>query len=781
MCHRLEEDHQLEQPARVCDYFDMICGSGLGGLLAIMCGILCMTGEQLVEEFVQLCKVVFSGQLDVEQRTLLFSEIFFVDASDQVTLENSLRAIVSANSDQPSSEDALRLLRTRREDWLLFLDNANDPTLDLRPYVSWPHGNVLITTRNREIRSHSPTCSIWVDKLELADAMELLLRGVDLNESSKSHELALKIVQELGYLALAINQARAFLANGVCTLEEYLPIYARNCERLLEDKATQTTDDYQYSVYTTWTISFNRLSPDAALLLELLSQMHHESIPSRLFENAWKALNREGEKENTVPQTIASFLCSFTAVDSTWDVLCFRKLIREILSFSLLEFNTTNSFISLHPLVQRWAQHQSQHHEGIIPSTQTLLALATLTEWNSEDYAMRFFLLPHLRASMKNGIQLHYTFLARVGYVYQYGGMHREGFDMCQRALSETQQHFGPEHPDTLDRVGELAAAYRALGLNQEALELNEGQLEARRRIQGNEHPDTLNAMSDLALDYRRLGWYRDALKLNEEVLELRRRVLGHEHLGTQTTMINCALVYSYLGHYRSALELNEEVLGVRKRVLGHEHPYTLVTMSNLAQVYWDLGQHGDALLLGKEVVEVRKRVLGFEHPDTLTSMHNLAVFYKRMGLSWNAMKLNEEVLEVRKRVLDHEHPDILASMNNLVLVSIDLRQYQDALKVNEELLEVRKRVQGHEHPDTLAAMSSLAQIYSNLGQYQNAFDLHMHVIEVSSRVLGPKHPQTLANLECLKPLRAELQVPMKPKQSRKRDKVKHLFTLSSK
>ncbi|KAH8836103.1 acyl transferase/acyl hydrolase/lysophospholipase, partial [Flagelloscypha sp. PMI_526] len=66
---RVEVDSQLEGPARVCDSFDMICGSGFGGLLAIMCGILKMTGEQLVEEVVALCKAVFSRDLDMAQRT----------------------------------------------------------------------------------------------------------------------------------------------------------------------------------------------------------------------------------------------------------------------------------------------------------------------------------------------------------------------------------------------------------------------------------------------------------------------------------------------------------------------------------------------------------------------------------------------------------------------------------------------------------------------------------------------------------------------------------------
>jgi hypothetical protein len=36
-----------------------------------MCGILEMTGDQLVEEFITLCKAVFSPDLDLAQRTVV--------------------------------------------------------------------------------------------------------------------------------------------------------------------------------------------------------------------------------------------------------------------------------------------------------------------------------------------------------------------------------------------------------------------------------------------------------------------------------------------------------------------------------------------------------------------------------------------------------------------------------------------------------------------------------------------------------------------------------------
>ncbi|KAH8822506.1 hypothetical protein DL96DRAFT_1819972 [Flagelloscypha sp. PMI_526] len=678
----------------------------------------------------------------------LFSEIFFVDASDKLTLENGLKAIVSGSSDKPSVDDAMRLLRTRGENWLLFLDNADDPTLNLRPYVSWLHGNVLITTRNRDVRFHAPKCAIWVDRLEVEDATELLLRGVDILRSSEIRELALKIAHELGYLALALNQARAFLASGLCTLDEYLPIYTKNRKTLMEDKSIQTTDDYEYTVYTTWTISFNKLSPDAMHLFELLCYMHHESIPCRLFEEAWRIFDREGE--NAVPPTVVSFLSGFTTVDSTWDVLRFRKLIGEILSFSLFEFNIINYSISLHPLVHQWTQHRSQHRHDLIPAAQTLISLATPRGGSGDDFAVRISLLPHLRESAKSGVQLHYSLLPRAASVYRDGGMVRENLSIRQRAFSETQQQLGSEVLDTVNCMEELALAHWSLGENHNALKLTQEVLELRKQALGNEHPDTLRTMGSLVLVHLDLGQYQDALKLDGEVLEMSKRVLGNEHPDTLTTMSNIAAVHRHLGQYQDLLRLNEEVLEPSKRVLGNEHPDTLMTMSNLAVVHWYLGQYQDALKLDEEVLELRKRVLGNEHPETLRTMNNLAVVHGSLGQYQDALKLNEEVLELRKRVLGNEHPDTLTTMSNLALVHRDLSQYQDALKLNEEVLELSKRVLGNEHPNTLITMSNLALVYSGLGQYQDALKLNEEVVELKKQVLGNKHPDTLITMSNL-------------------------------
>ncbi|KAH8813732.1 hypothetical protein DL96DRAFT_1716039 [Flagelloscypha sp. PMI_526] len=650
-----------------------------------------------------------------------FSEIFFVDASDKLTLETHLKVIARGSSDKPSVDDALRLLWTRRENWLLFFDNADDTSLDLRPYVSWPHGNVLITTRNREVRSHAPKCSIWVDRLGVEDATELLLRGVDIQRSSEVQELALKIVQELEYLALAINQARAFLTN----------------------KIVGRTKPFNPPT-TTNTLC----TPRGPLALTSSRMMRHSyssfcpsCTTSRFQATSSKMRGTTVTGRRTVPflNVIVTFLSTFTTVDSTWDILRFRELIREILSFSLLEFNVTNYSISLHPLVRQWAQHHTQRHAEVVCGAQTLLSLAIPTGTTSQDYATRVAFLPHLRESMKAGVKVHYTFLRRVGRAYRHGGMFLESSEFFQRGLSEAQQS-GASHLRLLTFMSELARAYRDLGQTWEAKLLNEEEVELRKQAQGNEHPSTLTSMSNLALVYSSIGQYQDALQLNEQVVQLSTRVMGTEHPRTLTSMSNLACVYSELGQYQDALKLNEQVLRLRKQVLGEEHPSTLASMSNLAGVHSNLGQYQNALKLNEQVIELKKRVLGVEHPDTLATMSNLAEVYLALG------------------------------------------RHQDAFKLNEEVLELMTRVLGREHPDTLVSMSNLAWIYSDLGQQEDALRLHERVLDLRRHSLGPEHPDTVNSSIWIAQLQVtRIEVGTEPQQRRILDKVKHFFTFSFK
>ncbi|KAH8834597.1 hypothetical protein DL96DRAFT_1551349 [Flagelloscypha sp. PMI_526] len=558
----------------------------------------------------------------------IFTEVFFLDASDKLALENGFKAIAMAHGTGESFEAGIRYLNGRKDAWILLFDNADDPEFDLGPYLRWSHGNVLITTRNHQVRSHAPDCTLRVDRLDHREAMELLLRGVEVPPTVNRDKLSRDIVDELGCLALAINQARAFLANGACSLAQYLTSYRENQKKLLQDRPSQSTDDYENTVYTTWMISYNRLSELAQVFVQLLCFMHYEGIPSNIFHRAWERFSdlESDEKEETIPEQLNHFLSHLSRGGFGWDETAFLKILHEVLSFSLCNFDPSNQLLSLHPLVQLWAQDFFQCSETILCATQTVLALATPHGEESVNYAGRRMLVLHFRECLKHGIYLHHKYGWEAGVTLRQGGLANISQGVFERGLKEEQNVFGPDHPNTLVTMHDLAATYITLGQNRDALKLLEKVSELMKLILGPDHSCTLRAISDLTLAYNNLGQHRDALKLNNEVLELEKRILGADHPDTLRTMHNLAITYLDLGQHHDALKLNEEVLELTKRILGPEHPDTLGAMYNLALTYYYLGQFRGALKLYEEVLELRKRVLGPDHPDTLDTSHNLAI-----------------------------------------------------------------------------------------------------------------------------------------------------------
>jgi len=249
-------------------------------------------------------------------------------------------------------------------------------------------------------------------------------------------------------------------------------------------------------------------------------------------------------------------------------------------------------------------------------------------------------------------------------------------------------------------------------------------QWDERRRLLGPEHPDTLTSMSDLAVMLRALGDAAGAAQLDRQVLEGRRRVLGEEHLDTLQSMNNLALTLHALGDAAGAAELLRQALDAYRRLLGPEHPTILTSMSNLAATLRALGDAASAAELDRQVLEVRSRLLGSEHPDTLGSMNNLAETLRAVGDVAGAAQLHRQALDAYRRVLGPEHPTTLGSMNNLGATLYALGDAAGAAQLFRQVLDRRSRLQGPEHPDTLQSMNNLAATLQTLGDAAGAAEL---------------------------------------------------------
>jgi hypothetical protein len=105
--------------------------------------------------------------------------MLFVDASSHETIQADHKKILKRKTVQ-ENESLTEWLSWHTDNWLLCLDNADDPGLNLQTYIpQCRHGNVIITSRNPHLKVHTRPngSSAEVHGLEVADAVDLLLVG----------------------------------------------------------------------------------------------------------------------------------------------------------------------------------------------------------------------------------------------------------------------------------------------------------------------------------------------------------------------------------------------------------------------------------------------------------------------------------------------------------------------------------------------------------------------------------------------------------------------------
>ncbi|KAF8153617.1 P-loop containing nucleoside triphosphate hydrolase protein, partial [Mycena galopus ATCC 62051] len=543
------------------------------------------------------------------QESSYFSDIFLVDASTSDTIDAGLENIAFMKSVGTTKEDGLKWLSCQPAEWLLFFDNADDPNIDLNQYLSkFSLGNILITSRNPGLCVYAGSHSL-VSDMEESDAVHLLLISAAQNITPSNKEISIEIA--LWYFPLAIIQAGAFIAK-TGDLSGYLQLYRGNRARLLKQKPGQSHDDYSWTVYTTWQISFDQLSPAAAMLLQLCSFIHHQGISEQIFSNASKyRLEDTGptQEELRKPQEILSH---FLGSDGSWDSLCFVDVRSELQAYSLINFNMETKLFSIHPLVHTWSQSTITDPK-VFHYSMTAIAGMSIASMPSEARALAsLWLLPHIDSLLQGGVHVTSDFSGYYGHIYHYSGRFKKAAELSVAVYKSRKENLGEDHLSTLIWMGNLATIYHKMGQLKEAERLDLVVLEKRKSVEkqktilGEDHPYTLSTMGNLGTTYHRLGQFNEAEELQILVLQKHTKILGEEHPKTLIAMGNLASTYKELGQLKEAKKLEVVVLERRKQILGEDHPNTLLAMSNLADTYRKLGELNDAKELG--ILSLEKR-----------------------------------------------------------------------------------------------------------------------------------------------------------------------------
>ena len=500
-------------------------------------------------------------------------------------------------------------------------------------------GQVLVTSRDASWDSQAKL--IELDLLSSEEAIRFLLRRTD----SGDRQAATEVAELLGYLALALEQAGAYVRETRISLADYLDRLRQFPARTLA-KGRPRDRNPADTVATTWQVSLERVgkTPGAVALLEACAFLAPDDIPRKLFAELVDEQPDELVELATdlfALDAAVAALRRYSLVTATAGTLTVHRLVQTVVRASLSPEDQQQWAGTAVRLVCA-AFPDAPNDVAAWPACARLLAHALAVV----DYADTLGVEPEATALLLNEAAVYLS--SR--------GQYQQALTLQEQALDGRRRVLGDDHPDTLSSMNDLAETRRNLGDLQSAHDLHEQTLTARRRVLGDDHPDTLHSMHSLAATRRNLGDLQGARQLFESTVTARRRVLGDHHPDTLGSMNRLAVIRRVLGDLQGAHELHEQTLAGYRPVLGDDHPDTLNSMNSLAETRRSLGDLQGAHDLFEQTLATRRRVLGDDHPDTFWSMHGLAETRRNLGDLQGARTLHEQTLAARQRVLGDDH-----------------------------------------------------------------------------------------------------------------------------
>ncbi|MCB9432947.1 MAG: ATP-binding protein [Ardenticatenaceae bacterium] len=588
-------------------------------------------------------------------------------------------------------------LQTTEKRWLLVFDNADqiDPAA-LEPFLpKLGNGANLITTRNPNWGGLAQT--VLLDLFTEAEAVAFLLK--QLPQTAQNAAEASQLADLLGYLPLALEHARAYVAATGCSLADYAGYFATERQELWAEAAAPL-DYQQRTVTTTWELAFAQVQQvaGAAALLNLGCFLAAEPLPLSLLAAAMEM--------EAVPEPLRGLAGSKRKLD---------KAIAALRRYSLL--TRDGETVALHRLVQLVARDRMPPE---LRQTWLRAAVALLNEaWpfdqnNMETWEESGRLLSHLLAVLEvaNG----------------------EGVEETAVASLNSQADF------YLSYLGNFTAA---LPYSKRALAIDENTL-------GSDHPSVARDLNNLGGLLWQMGEYEPARPLLERALIISKKTLGSDHPQVAADYNNLGQLLQTIGEYKAALPFLERALIISEKALGLDHPQVAAGNNNLGQLLQDLGEYEAARPFLARALVISENALGSDHPQVAIRLNNLGLLLQAMGKYRAAQPLLERALSIWDKALGSDHPQVAIGNNNLGLLLQDLGEYEAARLLLERALITSEKAFSLDHPQVAAGKNNLGQLLQAMGDYKAAQPFMERALAIDEKALGSDHPSVARDLNNL-------------------------------
>ncbi|KAN0070946.1 purine and uridine phosphorylase [Elaphomyces granulatus] len=421
--------------------------------------------------------------------------------------------------------------------WLLIIDNLDDMNIwttsdasspALKTYIPQSkYGFVLFTTRNQQLATSlvGPEV-ISIHEMDDKMAADLLRASLIHKDLVNDSQTTTQLLRQLSCLPLAIIQAASYMNQTGISVATYLSLLERQENEMVELLSQDFEDEWRYSESKNPVARLNSLAAD---YLSFMSCIDPRDIPLSLGNGH---------------EAVVKLLLDNNAVIESTDEYGRTPLL-------WAARNGHEAVVKL--LLDKNADIQSKGNDGQTP-------LSWAAE-NGHEAVVKVLLDMNADVDIESKNNSSKTPQGRWMEAEKLGVQVMETFKTV----------LGPEHPDTLTSMSNLASTYRYRGQWMEA-----------EKLEVQVHPNTLTSMHNLASTYRNQGRWMEAEKLFVQVMETEKTVLGPEHPDTLMSMWKLSRTLKGMGRCAEALSLLRDCVQLQEQRLGPTHPYTISATAHL-------------------------------------------------------------------------------------------------------------------------------------------------------------------------------------------------------
>ncbi len=415
-----------------------------------------------------------------------YSALLFVVADSPANLHANLAGLVAADkldlpeqrvADATVQEAAVLRWLAAHSGWLLILDNVDDEPSALeveKLLAGLHHGHVLLTGRLANWGAGIESFELDVLDPDEATAFLLARTAGKRRQRADDPSLARELAKELDGLALALEQAGAYLATRRLGFAEYLELWRTNREPVLA-WFNERLMKYPRSLAITWQTSVDQLSPAARRLLERLAWLGPEPIPESLL-----VVPVPGEAEPP-PESFEALagLASYSPVTrfTRSPTITVHRLLQDVTRRRLGEAARQSTLVE----ALGWVNAAFVGNPNDVRTWPTLDPLAPHAS-AVVAYADEAAIADPTARLMNNLAQL-----------LQATNRLSEAEPLMRRALRNDESSYGGDHPRVAIRLNNLAVLLQAtnrLGEAEPLMRRAFGILLDFRRCSGHEHPE---------------------------------------------------------------------------------------------------------------------------------------------------------------------------------------------------------------------------------------------------------------------------------------------------